>query len=157
YTKTLRDIRTSAAFDPRLPAVLGAHVAVQGSQLPRLFRLSEHEDVVFAEGDLPDDFAYVALGHIHKAQSLAGRGSVRYSGSIERMDLGESLDDKGLVVFDVGPGGLVGEPRTCPLPATAVYEVLVSNPSVDVPGLRRLHPDAKNDLVRLVCTYTAGE
>jgi DNA repair protein SbcD/Mre11 len=156
YTKTLRDVRDSAAFHPGLPTVLGAHVAVQGSQLPRLFRLSEHEDVVFAEGDLPDDFAYVALGHIHRAQSLAGRESVRYSGSIERMDLGESLDEKGVVVFDVGPAGLEGEPRVVPLPATPVYEVLVEDPKVDIPALRRLHPDAKNDLVRLVCTYTAG-
>jgi exonuclease SbcD len=156
YTKTLRDVRASAAFHPDLPTVLGAHVAVQGSQLPRLFRLSEHEDVVFAEGDLPDDFAYIALGHIHKAQSLAGRDSVRYSGSIERMDLGESLDDKGLVVVDVGPAGLEGEPRVIPLPATPVYEVLVADPKTEIPALRRLHPDAKNDLVRLICTYTAG-
>jgi DNA repair protein SbcD/Mre11 len=157
YTKTLREVRDSAAFDPSLPTVLGAHVAVQGSQLPRLFRLSENEDVIFAESDLPDDFAYVALGHIHKAQSLASREHVRYSGSIERMDLGESLDDKGVVVFDLGPGGLVGEPRVLPLPATPIYEVIVSNPKADVPALRRLHPDAKNDLVRLVCTYTAGQ
>jgi exonuclease SbcD len=157
YTKTLREVQESAAFDPDLPTILGAHIAVHGSQLPRLFRLSEHEDVVFAEGDLPADFAYVALGHIHKAQALAGRESVRYSGSIERMDLGESLDDKGVVVFDVGPAGLIGEPRVLPLPATPVYEVIVGNPKVDVPALRRLHPDAKNDLVRLVFTYTAGE
>jgi exonuclease SbcD len=157
YTRTLQEFRTLSAFDPLLPTVLGAHIAVQGSQLPRLFRLSEHEDVVFAEGDLPDDFAYVALGHIHKAQSLAGREHVRYSGSVERMDLGESLDDKGLVVFDVGPAGLSAPPRVLPLPATPVYEVVVSDPKVDVPGLRRLHPDAKNDLVRLTVTWTAGE
>jgi DNA repair protein SbcD/Mre11 len=157
YTKTLREVQESAVFDPDLPTILGAHVAVQGSQLPRLFRLSEQEDVVFAEGDLPVDFAYVALGHIHRAQSLAGRESVRYSGSIERMDLGESLDDKGLVVFDVGPAGLTGEPRVVSLPATPIYEVIVGYPKVDVPALRRLHPDAKNDLVRLVVTYTAGE
>lgn len=157
YTKTLREVRESPAFYPDLPSVLGAHVAVQGGQLPRLFRLSEHEDVVFAESDLPVDFAYVALGHIHKPQALGGREHVRYSGSIERMDLGESTDDKGVVVFDVGPAGLTGGPRVLPLPATPVYEVIVSDPKVDVPALRRLHPDAKNDLVRLVCTYTAGE
>jgi exonuclease SbcD len=157
YTKTLREVRGSAAFDPSLPTVLGAHVAVQGSELPRLFRLSEHEDVVFAEGDLPDDFAYVALGHVHKAQALGGREHVRYSGSVERMDLGESLDDKGVVVVDVGPGGLAGPPRVVPVPATPVYEVTVSEPKADVPALRRLHPDAKNDLVRINVTYTAGE
>jgi exonuclease SbcD len=156
YTKTLREVRESPAFDRDLPTILAAHVAVQGSKLPRLFRLCENEDVVFAESDLPEDFAYIALGHIHKAQSLAGREHIRYSGSVERMDLGESLDDKGVVVFDVGPSGVSGEPRVLPLPATPVYEVIVSDPRVDLPALRRLHPDAKNDLVRLVCTYTAG-
>ena len=70
--------------------------------------------------------------------------------------LGESLDEKSIVVVDVGPAGLEGEPRLLPMPATAIYEVTVSNPRVDVPALRRLHPDAKQDLVRLVCTYTAG-
>jgi DNA repair protein SbcD/Mre11 len=156
YTKTLRDVRASAAFDPKLPTVLGAHIAVQGSQLQH-FRISEHEDVVFADGDLPRDFAYVALGHIHKAQALGGRESIRYSGSIERMDLGESLDDKGVVVFDIGPSGLIGSPRVLPLPATPIYEVQISNPKAELPALRRLHPDAKQDLVRIVCTYTAGE
>jgi exonuclease SbcD len=156
YTKTLNDVRTSPAFDPELPTVLSAHVAVQGSQLTRLFRLTENEDVVLAEGDLPADFAYVALGHIHKPQTLGGREHVRYCGSVERMDLGESLDEKSIVVVDVGPAGLEGEPRLLPMPATAIYEVTVSNPRVDVPALRRLHPDAKQDLVRLVCTYTAG-
>jgi exonuclease SbcD len=157
YTKTLQEIRKSAAFDPKLPTVLGAHIAVQGSQLPRLFRLTEHEDVVFAEGDLPADFAYVALGHVHKAQTLGGREHVRYSGSVERMDLGESLDEKGIVVLEIGQNGIAGSPRVLPMPATAVYEVVVSDPKVDVPALRRLHPDAKGDLVRIVCTYTAGE
>jgi exonuclease SbcD len=157
YRKTLDNVRKSAAFDPALPAVLSAHVAVQGSQLPRLFRLTDNEDVVFAEDDLPADFAYVALGHIHKPQVLGEREHIRYCGSVERMDLGEALDDKSVAVVDVGPAGLAGEPRIVPLPATAIYEVTISNPKVDVPALRRLHPNAKQDLVRLVCTYTAGQ
>jgi exonuclease SbcD len=156
YTKTLRDVRESPAFQRGLPTILGAHIAVQGSQLPGLFRLSENEDVLFAERDLPDDFAYIALGHIHRAQMLAGREHIRYCGSIERMDLGESLDEKGVVVFDVGPDGVVDAPRVLPLPATPVYEVEVKQPKVDVPALRKLHPDSKKDLVRLSFTYTAG-
>jgi len=156
FTKTLHDVRKSPAFERGLPAILSAHIAVQGSQLPRLFRLTEQEDVVFAERDLPDDFAYIALGHIHKAQALAGREHIRYAGSIERMDLGESDDDKGIVVFDIGPAGLIGAPRVLPMQATPIYEVVVTEPKIDIPALRRLHPNAKQDLVRLVCTYTAG-
>ena len=155
YTAKLKAFRADPAFDRALPTVLGAHVHVHGSQLATLFRLTEQEDVVFAEQDIPDDFAYVALGHIHKAQALHGREHVRYSGSIERMDLGESADEKGVVVFDLGPQGIEGGPRELPLEATPVYEVKVTSPA-ELPTLRKMYPDARRDLVRIECTYTAG-
>jgi DNA repair protein SbcD/Mre11 len=50
---------------------------------------------------------------------------VRYSGSIERMDLGERDDEKGVVLIDLGPDGIQGEPWTLPLEATPVYEVSI--------------------------------
>jgi DNA repair exonuclease SbcCD nuclease subunit len=135
---------------------LAAHVAVQGCQLGGLFRLSEQEDVILADADLPTGFAYVALGHIHKAQCLADQRHVRYSGSIERMDLGEARDEKGVVVFDLGPDGLRGEPEVLPIDATPVYEVVIHSPKEELPGLRETYPDAKDHLVKVVCTYTAG-
>jgi hypothetical protein len=72
------------------------------------------------------------------------------------MDLGERDDDKGVVVFDLGPEGLRGEPATLPLEATPVYEVEVRSPKAELPELRQRFPDARRDLVRIVCTYTAG-
>jgi exonuclease SbcD len=156
YTARLKALRDDPAFDPALPAVLGAHVHVHGTPLPTLFRLTEQEDVVFSEHDLPVEFAYIALGHIHRPQALHGHAHVRYSGSIERMDLGESTDEKGVVVFDVGPAGLEGEPRTLPLEATPVYEITIDSPREQLPGLRQLYPDAQRDLVRIRCKYTAG-
>ena len=110
-------------FDPRLQTVLSAHVHVRGAELPTLFRISEQEDVVFSDADLPTGFAYIALGHIHRAQYLGGQKHVRYSGSIERMDLGEKDDQKGVVLFDLGPEGLRGEPMVLPLEATPIYEI----------------------------------
>ena len=53
---------------------------------------------------------------------------VRYSGSIERLDLGESPDNKGVVLFDLTPEGLRGEPQVLPLDATPIYEVVVRSP-----------------------------
>jgi exonuclease SbcD len=104
---------------------------------------------------LPQQFDYVALGHIHKPQSL-GAPNVRYSGSIERMDLGEQADQKGCVLVEVGPDGLVGDPVVLPMPSTPVYEVTVRTPKEDVPRLRAEFPDAKTDLVNLHIHYTAG-
>jgi exonuclease SbcD len=156
FTDKLHALRESEHFNPELPAVLAAHIAVRGSELPTLFRLSDQEDIVFSDADLPTGFAYVALGHIHKAQCLGGQPHVRYSGSIERMDLGESLDDKSVVLFDIGPEGLLGEPWTLPLESTPVYEVHILSPKDELPGLRERHSDAKRHLVKIACTYTAG-
>ena len=52
--------------------------------------------MVGGEG-LAEQYAYVALGHIHRPQFLGGHPHVRYSGSIERMDLGEQTDTKSAV------------------------------------------------------------
>src|SRR5262249_4702808 len=127
YSAALRAMREGPDFDPRLPAVLSAHVHVRGAVLHSLFRLSEEDDVVFAETDLPTDFAYVALGHIHKPQWLGGQTHVRYSGSVERLDLGESGDDKCVVLVEVGPEGRRGEPACLPLEGTPLYAVEFHN------------------------------
>jgi exonuclease SbcD len=47
---------------------------------------------------------YVALGHIHKHQSLNDQPPVVYSGSIERIDFGEARESKGCVLAEVGKG-----------------------------------------------------
>jgi exonuclease SbcD len=156
YTGALRALREHPRFDRRLPAVLGAHVHVRGGEVSTLFRISEAEDVVFESDDLPADFAYVALGHIHKPQALGGRAHVRYSGSIERMDLGEASDAKSVTLVDIGPEGRRGEPLVLPLESTPVYEVSIRAPKEELPALASYYPDADRALVHVKLTYTAG-
>jgi exonuclease SbcD len=156
FTRRLLELHQSERYRKDVPTVLSAHVAVRGSELA-LFRITEEEDVVFDPAHLPDDFAYVALGHIHKPQALGGHRHVRYCGSIERLDLGEQGDDKGVVLVDLGPGGLAGEPRPLPLEGTPVYRVELCSPlAEELKRLRERHPDAGRDLVRIEFTYTAG-
>lgn len=156
WADALREIRAHPKYDPKAPAVLGAHVHVHGSAIgPSLFRLTEQEDVVIEGAELPEQFDYVALGHIHKPQFL-GASHVRYSGSIEKMDLGEQADQKGVVVVEIGPDGRDGEPVVFPLPSTPVYEVTVRKPAEDLPRLKEEFPDAQHDLVNLHIRYTAG-
>ncbi len=156
FTAKLQALRNDPHFDAALPTVLGAHVSVTGSTLDALFRLSEQEDLVLTDADALTGFTYVALGHIHKPQHIGGQTHVRYSGSIERMDLGEKNDDKGVVVFDLGPQGLTSEPRTLPLEATRIHEITIHAPHIELPAYRDRYLDAKTDLVRINCTYTAG-
>jgi exonuclease SbcD len=156
YAATLARIQQDPGFDTRLPTVLAAHIHVRGARLPNLFRIEERNDVVFAETDLPTSFAYVALGHIHKPQFLCGQTHMRYCGSIERLDLGEKDDDKGVVVVDIGPEGRRGEPVTLPLEATRIYAIDIGNPRLELPLLRERYRDAQHDLVHIQLTYTAG-
>ncbi|HTU18012.1 MAG TPA: exonuclease subunit SbcD [Gemmataceae bacterium] len=156
YTRRLNALQANKRFDPRLQTVLAAHVHVRGAELNTLFRITEQEDVVFSDADLPSGFAYIALGHIHRAQYLGGQKHIRYSGSIERMDLGEKDDQKGVVLFDLGPDGLRGEPMVQPIDVTPIYEIEIRSPQDELPGLKERYAGANADLVRIVCTYTAG-
>jgi len=47
----------------------------------------------------PEDFSYVALGHIHRAQKVGKKDTVRYCGSPIAMDFGED-SDKSLFIID---------------------------------------------------------
>jgi exonuclease SbcD len=157
YTAKIRELRADPSFDERLPTVLSAHVAVMGCDLSRgLFRLTEQEDVIVSDEDMTAGYAYVALGHIHKPQALGGRSYVRYCGSIERLDLGEKDDEKSVLVVDVDPKGMQGEPRTLPLDATPMYDVDIHFPKAALPELPQLYPHHEKALVRIRCTYTAG-
>lgn len=155
--KRWRELRADRCYDPSLPAVMAAHIHVQGAVLPSLFRISEQESMVFHEADLPADLAYIALGHIHQAQCIKGQPHIRYSSSIERLDLGERNDQKGVVLVDIGSQGRRGDPEFIPLPATSIYLVTVRQPRDDLPRLAQEYPDAQNDLVKLDITYTAGQ
>jgi exonuclease SbcD len=156
FTGRLRALQQGNGFDPALPTVLAAHVHVQGARLPGLFRISEEESVLFGRDEIPTQCAYVALGHIHQPQALASLEHVRYSGSIDRLDLGERNDDKSVVLVEVGPEGRRGRPRTLPLDATPIYSIEIREPATEIPALRERYPDARRDLVNIQLTYTAG-
>ncbi|HXG12761.1 MAG TPA: exonuclease SbcCD subunit D [Gemmataceae bacterium] len=158
YARRLREIQEDSRYSHELPTVLAAHIHVQGATLPTLFRISEQESIIFDENDLPTGLAYVALGHVHQPQMLRGMPHVRYSGSIERLDLGERRDDKGVVLLEIDPReGLRGEPVFLPIEATPIYAVELHTPLRE--GLRQLreqYPDARRDLVKIEIRYTAG-
>ncbi len=55
---------------------------------------------------VPDSANYVALGHIHKPQSVVGlpENKARYSGSLLQLDFGEVGDAKGVLLVEASPG-----------------------------------------------------
>ena len=110
----------AAEVDPSIPAVVAAHLTVQGSDLGGSERASliAHEPT-FTAAQLtprgPDGrpaFDYVALGHIHRYQDRnreafeRGEGPpVVYSSSIERISFKEHDDRKGFVIVDIDATG----------------------------------------------------
>ena len=138
-----------ADFDTALHAVLVAHLHVRGSELMTAYKVTEREDVLFDFADLNPSWAYVALGHIHKPQALGGACHVRYPGSLDRLAFGETHGDHGVLLLDVGPDGLAGEPTRLPIPATAFHTLDIADADAELPGLAALYPDAATAVVRL--------
>ncbi|HWN66943.1 MAG TPA: exonuclease SbcCD subunit D C-terminal domain-containing protein [Haliangium sp.] len=65
----------------------------------------------------PDDVAYVALGHLHKAQRVGGRENVRYAGSPLPLALDEARYRHQVYVVDLDGPALAGV-RSVPVPRT---------------------------------------
>jgi DNA repair protein SbcD/Mre11 len=52
----------------------------------------------------PASAHYVALGHLHRTQQLAGAGQIWYAGSPIQVDFGEEQDDKRVLIVEAEPG-----------------------------------------------------
>ncbi len=153
----IQGLSKRADFDPQLPTVLAAHLHVRGSEMHSLYHLRECDDVIFDFADLNPGWAYVALGHIHKAQSLQGQANVRYCGSLDRLDFDEQHDDHGVLFVEVGHTGLIGQPERLPIPATPFRRLTITDPEVELPRLADQHPDRETAIVSVtVAPLTAG-
>lgn len=152
----IQRLRASSRLNPKLASVLVAHLHVRGGELHTLYKLSEKEDVIFDVADLPMDWAYSAFGHIHKPQFVGGVSHARYSGSIERMDVGERDDDKSAVVVEIRDGARTGPPYTVPLRATPIYKIEISDPEKEIPVLARKYPDGQEAIVYCTVHYKPG-
>jgi exonuclease SbcD len=63
----------------------------------------------------PEDVAYVALGHLHKAQRVGGRENVRYAGSPLPLALDEARNRHQVYIVDLDGPALAGV-RNVPVP-----------------------------------------
>ncbi len=138
-------------------SVLVSHIHVRGSEIHTSHHLSENEEIVFEQGELPTRWEYMALGHIHKPQAIRTIPHARYAGSIERLDWGEREDDKGVVFVEIGPDGRTKEPILLPLEGTLFYEIEIRDHEKDIQQLQEQYPNATPALVRCHIIYKPGD
>lgn len=94
--------KLSFELDQNLPAVLAAHVWVQGARVGSEDTMSiGQEHMLLTSSVAKPCFDYVALGHIHRHQVLNENPPVVYAGSLERLDFGDEDDEKGFYVVDI--------------------------------------------------------
>ena len=118
-TELLQDRLTNAInvellkLDPRIPAVLSSHVTVSGAKYGSERSMMLGRDHVLLLSTFANTaLDYVALGHIHKHQVLAHNPMVVYSGSLQRVDFSEELEDKGFCTIELDPDSPPGSRLT---------------------------------------------
>lgn len=94
-------------LDPEVPAVLAAHLSVSNATYGSERSVMIGRDAVVLKSALDDPaWDYVALGHVHKHQSLNSdkHPPIVYAGSLERIDFGEEGDPKGFCWVELARG-----------------------------------------------------
>lgn len=99
-----------------VPILATGHLYAQGAQA------SDKQDNIYIGNTenldvdtLPELFSYVALGHIHRPQVIAGNQRVRYSGSLIPLSFSETKDEKGVYCLEF-EGHTLSEVRFLPAP-----------------------------------------
>lgn len=86
----------------------------------------------------PDDAAYVALGHLHRAQAVGGREAVRYSGSPIPLALDEEPYPHQVVLAEFAAGRLVGHEALRVPRHVAIHRIVADTPEAALERLKRL-------------------
>ncbi len=100
HQKVFESLRKRAG--PGQARLATGHLALDGAR----YSLDSERRVVCADkplaaGVFPDDLAYVALGHLHLAQTVSGRENVRYSGSSIPLSMSERSYEHQVVLVDL--------------------------------------------------------
>lgn len=124
--------------ETRQPMVFVAHITVAGVTTPSGREINYNDDICVGRDDLPLDVAYIALGHIHQKQKIATTSPCYYSGSLDRLDMGEWKDDKFALLVDVpelGPATV----EEIPLVVTPCLKLQLTASDLDT--LSQIHPE----------------
>ncbi|MBM7119117.1 exonuclease SbcCD subunit D C-terminal domain-containing protein [Archangium primigenium] len=118
YTEVLDAARARRAPGQALVAM--GHCYMVGTELSELSerRILGGNQHALPVDLFPEDVAYAALGHLHKAQRVGGREGVRYSGSPLPLSLSERNYAHQVLLVEM-EGERLGRVESLPVPRTA--------------------------------------
>lgn len=143
-------------LDSSVPAVLAGHISVEGATYGSERSVLVGEDIVLPRSSLArPEFAYIALGHIHKHQVLDGGAPLVYPGSLERVDFGEEHDPKGFMSVTIDGQRVRHEFRPV---AARPFRTIRSHPAGEWPTQEVIQDvetaDVSDSIVRLIVETT---
>ncbi len=113
YNEAVRLVLENVKLDKSTRNIILAHQFITSASR------TESEEIYVGtmeniSADIFDDFEYVALGHLHRPQSI-GRKTLRYSGSPLKYSFSEAKDKKSITYFDLPEKGEEIEVKTIEL------------------------------------------
>ena len=149
YLKNLDKRLKKTAFK-RLPVVVAAHFYAHGA----LIQAHEHSERLVVGGQdmveidtMGKDYAYVALGHIHRPQAVGNCANVRYAGSPLALSFSERDYKRAVNLVEIDPQGHVETTSLFYTPLCALISLPdrgALDPQEALSRLRSL-PDAQPD------------
>ena len=152
YAELIQEL--TGALDPGRPSVLVAHVTIAGVTTPLDYEINDDRELRLGRDDLPSNLSYIALGHIHQQQQIDHSVPCWYSGSIERLNMGERADQKGVLLVDLPPHG-PAQVLPYRLEATPFLDLHLK--SSDVASLAARFPNLARAFVRVEVECEPGD
>jgi len=92
-----------ATRNKKLPIIYLGHYTLSGAMVGDEQRYVDKftEPVINTSIFKKKDYAYVAMGHIHKYQEVMDKPTIIYAGSLNRCDFNEAKEDKGFLIVNV--------------------------------------------------------
>jgi len=114
--KRIEDILTNwvnaqaAALDPHIPAILAGHLAHSDAVVGSERIMMVGRDYFLLRSAIANPaFDYVALGHMHKQQTIERPVPVVYPGSLQTIDFGDEGQEKGFYVVELDENAARGK------------------------------------------------
>jgi exonuclease SbcD len=154
--KKIEDILTNwlnvqiESLDPHLPAILAGHLAHSEAVVGTEKIMTVGRDYFMMRSNIANPaFDYLALGHMHRRQTIDNPVPVVYPGSLQTIDFGDEDQEKGFYVVELDETASVRKRLKSyefhPVAARRFLTIKV-DANTDNPTETVLHAIAKNDV-----------